>query len=263
MSPESPRRRCLAAIGLVLAAAFSAASAEPGPSSPPGIDSFYSGKIAALFAKDLEPPAADFDGSLRLLRIDAPANRLYVGLRQEMIVRASVEAVAAVLDDFADYPRMFDDLLRAVPTETGPGAFSLLQEQRVPVPFVKNLTFTLNYLVDDRGAAGKGYLYKLMESNRLKFDDGMIRLSRTREGECRFLEYDFALADWGVLGGVAPSKIWAASISGTIVSDLSVKLRAEHPDWDLARVRAEAKREASKYDLRRIVSETLPADAAF
>ena len=238
-------------------------SPSPVLSSPPGIDSFYSEKLASLFARDLEPPATDFDGKLRLRRIDAPASKLYVGLRQEMIVHASVEAVVAVLDDFADYPRMFDDLLRAEATETGPGAFSLLQEQRVPIPFVKAATFTLNYLVDDRGPDGKGYLYKLKESNRLKFDDGMIRLTRTQGGECRFLEYDFALADWGALGSLAPSKIWAASISGTIVSDLTIKLRAEHPDWNLGRVRDEAKREASKYDLRRIASEALPADAAF
>lgn len=180
-----------------------------------------------------------------------------------MVVRASVEAVAAVLDDFTDYPRMFDGLLRAEAAWTGPASFSLLQEQRVPVPFVKNATFTLNYLVDDRGSAGKGYLYKLKEGNRLEFDDGMIRLVRTPEGDCYFLEYDFALADWGLLAGIAPSKIWESSIAGTIVSDLTIKLRAEHPDWALDRVRKEAKREASRYDLKRIAAEGVPAAAAF
>lgn len=247
----------------ILAFASAAIAAEPGHSSPPGIDSSYSASLAGVFSKLVEPPAADFDGNLRLRRIDARTNKLYIGIRQEMIIRAPVEAVVAVLENFADYPRMFDDLLRAEATKTGPDTFSLLQEQRVPIPFMKNATFTLNYLVDDQGAAGKGYLYKLKESNRLLFDDGMIRLTRTPEGECYFLEYDFVLADWGSLGGIASSKIWEASILGTIVSDLTIKLRVEHPDWDLSRVRAEAKREAAKYDPKQIATEAVSSDVAF
>jgi hypothetical protein len=226
-----------------------------------GIDSIYSARLKNLFMKEVSVPPKGSPGVLKIYRINTPSNELYIGMKQEMVVKASVSDVAGVLDDFAKYPEMFEDLAKVEIVSRNNGGFSLLQEQKVPIPFISNVVFTLNYFVDDSQPGRKGYLYKLKESNNMKFNDGMIKLVRISENECFFIEYDFVSADWSLLGSIASSKIWESSIEGAVFSNMIIKLKAEHPDWHYSRIKKEAKKITSSYNLTEIVKEGIPADS--
>jgi hypothetical protein len=226
-----------------------------------GINSIYSERLKNLFLKNMTIPQKGSPDALKISRINTPSKELYIGMKQEMIVKASVRDVAGVLDDFAHYHEMFDDLVKAEIVSYSSSGFSLLQEQNIPIPFVSNLVFTLNYFVDKALPDRIGYLYKLRNSNNMNFNDGMIKLARISDNECYFIEYDFVSADWSLLGSIASNKIWESSIEGAILSNMIIKLRAEHPDWSYSKVKKEAKKITASYNLSEIVKTGIPADS--
>ena len=266
LSALTARPAILLAFALILSSGLSLTgevrnSTGPRTVSLKGVDSIYSERVKQLFLKDLEADRKNATSRLVLQRIDTPSKPLYIGLRQEMIIHAPMREVARVLDDFQQYAQLFDGLVKAEVVEKGDHYFSLFQEQTVPIPFVPDVTFTLNYYVDDSLPTQKGYLYKLKESNNLKFNDGMIRLEAISDNECYFLEYDFVFADWSILGSFANKQVWKSSIEGSLESNLVVKLKAEHPEWTPKQIKAEAKREKAKYDIDTIIATGKPADA--
>ncbi len=57
-----------------------------------------------------------------------------------------------------------------------------------------------------------------------------------------FTEFDFFDAQWGPL----PTwLVWRESLKGAFTSDVAVRLRAEKPTWDFARITAQATRLAA------------------
>ena len=226
-----------------------------------GVNSIYSVRLKNLFLKNMTIPQKGSHDALKITRINTQSNELYIGMKQEMIVKASVRDVAGILDDFAHYHEMFDDLVKAEIVSYSNSGFSLLQEQNIPIPFVSNVVFTLNYFVDKALPDRMGYLYKLKSSNNMNFNDGMIKLARISDNECYFIEYDFVSADWSLLGSIASNKIWESSIEGAVVSNMIIKLKAEHPDWPYSKVKKEAKKITASYNFAEIVKTGIPADS--
>src|SRR5262249_17999024 len=83
------------------------------------------------------------------------------------------------------------------------------------------------------------YRYQLKESNRLWHSDGAIVLEAVGN-RTRYTEWDFFDADYGIAKTLAPTRIWREAIEGMYLSDIAIKLKAEHPDWENKEVRKES-----------------------
>ncbi len=181
------------------------------------------------------------DGPINIRCIETAGNPLYIGLEQFMEIDAPFERVAAVLDDFAHYKDLFPDFEDIHVVSQDKNKFVLFWEQHIPVFFIPNVKYEINYLIDSSVPSRRVYRYQLRKSENMRNNDGMIVIEK-REARTRYTEWDFYDADWGLLKTVAPGRIWKESVEGIYLSDAAIRLKAEHPDWDYPKVKKESKK---------------------
>jgi hypothetical protein len=190
-------------------------------------------------------PALDLPGpeepGLALACFTTPGEPRYVGVRQEMVVQASLATVAAILDDIPGYAALYPDCVSVtvVPGSRSGGSYLTAWERRVPLFFVPNTRFTLRYDVDRSRPERIDYRYRLQEPGRITESDGLVVLEALPDGATRFVEYDFFEAGWGPL---PISMVWTESLSGVYLSDVSTRLKAERPGWSSHQIHREARR---------------------
>jgi HD-GYP domain-containing protein (c-di-GMP phosphodiesterase class II) len=115
----------------------------------------------------------------------------------------------------------------------------------------------MGYLIDRSSPSRTIYRYQLHQSGKLKNSDGLIVVEKAGKA-VRYTEYDFWDADYGLLKTLAPSKIWTASVEGIYQSDVAIQLKAEHPDWDYAKVRKESEEAKKGFPFEDKVKERKP-----
>ena len=221
-------------LGALLAAVPGAADEAPDGRYRAVIDEL----VATWPALDRPVPGAP---GLALTCLDTPGEPRFVGARQEMVIQASLAAVTAILDDVAHYADLYPDVV-AVSVVAGSQSGSrylTAWERRVPLFFVANTRFSLMNDVDRSVPERVVYRYWLQARGRLTQSDGVVILEALGRDQVRFVEYDYFEAGWGPLPvGV----VWTKSLRGLFMSDLSLKLKAEHAAWSYREIHAEATR---------------------
>jgi hypothetical protein len=218
-----------------------------------GVNSPYSELLKTYFQSDAlkkRTPAA----SLTIECLQTENDMLYIGIQQEFIVKAPLSRLVAVLEDFNNYPAMFEDVVKAAFTKKSDGYYTLWQEQKIPVPFVSNIKYSQSYYIES-APKSRRYLYKLLEGKDFKYNDGMIQITKLNDNECSFYEVDFVYGDWSVIGKIANDTVWKSAVKGAIVSNMTIKIRAENPDWSMDKVKDEAHRISDAIDYAGIVSK--------
>ena len=189
------------------------------------------------------------DGTPLVLEcLQTPDQPQTVGVRQEMIIAASLQEVAAVVDDFAHYAQLFPDLIdvHVVRGSQDTNRFLVSWEQHVPVFFIPNVTYETTYLVDSSVSGRISYRYKLKEKGTVKATDGLVVLEAVAPGRTRYTEVDFIEADFGPFSA---STAWQLTVTGLFRSDVALKLKAEHAGWSYEKIRLEADRLLERYPI--------------
>jgi hypothetical protein len=152
-----------------------------------------------------------------------------------MTIDAPLADVARILDDVPHFRNLFPDCVDVqVVDRSGDGTrFITAREQRVPVFFIPNTRYQLSNVVDRSVPGRVVYRYRLLQSDDVTNSDGVVILVADGPTRTRYTEIDFFRARWGLL----PTRlVWSKSLRGIFLSDVAVKLKAEHPDWTYARV---------------------------
>jgi hypothetical protein len=197
--------------------------------------------LATWPAQDQPGPPRPSGPGVALTCFDTPGEPRYVGVRQEMVVEASLAEVAAILDDIPHYGELYPDLVEVsvVPGSRSGARYLTAWERRVPLFFVPNTRFSLLYEVDRARPGRITYRYRLQSPGRITQSDGLVVLEALPTGATRFVEYDFFEAGWGPL---PVGMVWTESLSGVFLSDEATRLKAENPGWSYRRIQAEARR---------------------
>lgn len=172
--------------------------------------------------------------------------KYYIGVRQKMLVNSKFQELEKVLDDIDGYKEIMPDLKVTKILHKDKNLLTTQWEQIVPVFFISNVRYEVFYLLHSPKPGLKFYRYKLKESKDLIVSDGMIAIEDLGNGKTLFTEYDFWDAHWGALTTFAPGSIWKDSVKGIYLSDLGLKFKAEHPDWDGDKVLEEAEDQFDK-----------------
>lgn len=191
---------------------------------------------------------ASISGKVALECYGTKDEKYFVGAKQYFEIKAPVEKVRSVLDDFAHYKDIFLGLKDVHVVSQDGNRVTTFWEQKIPVFFIPNVKYEMNYLIDHSRSEGSIYRYQLKQSKNIRTSDGLIVIHQKAGNpqETVYLEYDFVDADWGALETFAPSRIWGDTIEGLYASDLAVQYRAEHPDWDFDKVRDESEDHVDK-----------------
>jgi hypothetical protein len=201
-----------------------------------GQDSVYTAWLAEVLRSW---PASRFEvddtRKVHLRCIATPGDENYVGIAQHMTIDAPLAAVEAVLDDVAHYKDLFPGIVdvKIVPGTSSGKRYVTAWEQQVPVFFLPNITYELNYVVDRSTHGTRVYRYQLQRSGQIKASDGMVILEALEPGRTRFAEFDFFKAEWGP---IPTATVWRESVRGAFLSDLGIKLKAENPSWSYSRI---------------------------
>jgi hypothetical protein len=225
-----------AALIALLLAVGQPAGAIPVVDTPDGEASFYGGWLSDVLRSW---PAARVDvdeaRAIELRCIETPGDQGYVGIAQHMTIDAPLPVVEAVLDDVAHYKDLFPGIVDVKVVSGAPAAnrYVTSWEQRVPVFFLPNITYEMNYVVDRSAPGSRVYRYRLQRRGQIRSSDGMVILEALESGRTRFVEFDFFKADWGPLPTGA---VWRESVRSAFLSDVAIKLKAENPAWNYARI---------------------------
>jgi hypothetical protein len=182
---------------------------------------------------------------IRVECLETPGQEFYVGIGQLIRINAPFEAVEAVMDDVASYQKLFPGFADVHLVSRQGDRQVTAWEQRIPVFFIPNAKYEMEYVITKPSTERKVWRYQLLRSKTVKVDDGLIMIERDGQAT-RFVEYDFWDAEWGVLKSLAPGRIWNDSLEGLVKTGLAIKLKAENPsksnEWahDEARDRVKA-----------------------
>lgn len=191
--------------------------------------------------------------------IETPGHPDVIGVRQTMVVNAPLSQVEAVLDDINHYQDLFPGYADIHIVSQEENKLVSYWEQHIPLFFVPNVKYEMNYLLNKGSKARKIYRYQLKQSKSLKSSDGLIVIesdsSNSSQERTYFYEYDFFDADWGVLKTIAPSRIWNDSIEGIYLSDVAIKLKAENPKWTYEKIVEEGKKFLEQYPVKQVIEQ--------
>jgi carbon monoxide dehydrogenase subunit G len=231
-----------------------------------GIQSVYTPLVQQSVQSYLSPKnrkAANEFLDLKLKCFERPGNHLYIGVGQTQTIQAPLSKVKEVVDDVEHYVDLFPDYKKiSVLTREG-NSFVTDWEQIIPIPFVSNIRYQVNYVFEEIKPSTWAYRYQLKSSKDLIANDGVIFLEKITEGSTLFTEYDFWDAHWGLAKTFAPSKIWRDSVEGVAVSDLSIKLKSENPSWTYAQIQDQAKKMLSRENIEKCVENKKPFEGSF
>lgn len=213
-----------------------------------GISSRYTAPLLSVLKS--WPPPIDYASKdpvpVKIVALSVPDEEFYIGAQQWMWVEAPMATVDKVLRDVNHYAEIFPGY-EDIHVESAQGNRMITYwEQRIPLPFVSNVKYRMLYLIDDAKKDRVVYRYQLKDSSTLYHSDGAIVIEAVG-ARTRYTEYDFFDADYGIAKTLAPSRIWRDGLEGMFLSDLGIKLRAEHPEWESKQVRKEADKILDQY----------------
>jgi hypothetical protein len=234
-----PRRPTLLAAAVLLLGVTAPAARAEDEAGGPGQYRALLDEVVARWRPAVAAP--DPSQSLRLTCLTTPGEEKYVGALQEAVIEAPLSAVAAVLDDVPHYRDLFPDTVdvHEVPGSRQGDRFVTAWEQKAPAFFLPNIRFELVYQVDRTDPARVDYRYWLLRPGTIRHSDGAVLLESLGPGRTRFTEFDFFDAAWGP---VPLSMVWSEALKGMFLSDVALRLKAEHPARSYAEVADEAAR---------------------
>jgi hypothetical protein len=173
--------------------------------------------------------------------IETEGNRFYVGLEQFMTVSAPIERVAAILEDIDSYAKLFPGYDDVHVSARDGNHLLTFWEQHIPIFFVPNVKYEVDYLIDSSSSDRRVYRYQLHKSAKLIKNDGMIVLERDGQ-RTSYSELDFYDADWGIAKTFGADRVWTESVEGIYLSDVAILEKAENPAWSYEKIADESKK---------------------
>ena len=215
---------------------------------PEGIESFFSRKLSRAL-KTWPPGNIEKNWESKrpvwIRGIKTEGNSTYVGTETQMLIQANLRRVSSLIEDFESYPTFFHNIKAVRITAREGNKITTFWERYAPIFFLPNIKYEQVYIIDnkktdnnekdnnekDNNEKRVTIRYQLKSADSIKFADGLLVLEA--EGETtRLTAFDFFSAKWGILGGIAPSKIWRESVENGFKDDIALKTHSEHPDWN-------------------------------
>jgi hypothetical protein len=198
-----------------------------------------------LIAESRGTSITDVKDLIRLTCINLKNNRYYIGVKQELVIKAPIKTVSGILEDIDHYKELFPGYKDVHVVKREDDKLLTFWEQIVPVPFVSNIKYQMIYKMGWLSSTERLFRYQLVAPTELLSSDGFILLKANSPTETSYLEYDFFDAKWGAAKFMGMRKIWYDSVEGLALSDIATKFQAENAKWSHERSLSEARK--SKY----------------
>lgn len=177
---------------------------------------------------------------IQMVKIPTADRNYYVGFKKCMEIRAPLSAVARVIEDVEHYEQLFPGDKRVRILAKDRNKTTLAWERVIPVFFVPNEKYQLDYLSAAVGPGVKMYRTQLKQGDRLRFSDALVVIEAKGPNLTLYSDYEFYEADYGIglfgINAVGSKEIWKESLRGSYLSLLSIRFKSENQDWDYKRI---------------------------
>lgn len=185
-----------------------------------------------------------------------PERDYSIGFKKCMIIDAPVAKAAAVIDDFANYQKLFPGFKTVIQMSQTQEETVLEWEKEIPFFLASNIKYQMAYFSNEPQSGRKFYRYQFRKGDRLKYSDGIEVFETLPNGKTLFTNYEFYDADYGIglfgINAVSAQTVWKESLEGSYRSILSIRFKAEHPQWSYEKVKSEAEVILKKIDLAKV-----------
>lgn len=180
------------------------------------------------------------DGAFRITCHSHPDRPFYMGASITQTVNESLTNVEKVVDAVDKYQELFAGFDEINKTESLPEGFSVFWHRPIPVPFIPDLRYETVYLNKKWSPVKKTYRYQMKNRiDLLKSVDGMIVIDGQGAKKTRITQFLFWDGKYGPLETFSPTGIWKDNMRDVYQSNLAIKMRAENPTWDGAKLKEE------------------------
>lgn len=189
-----------------------------------------------------EPPQSDLkhrESPILAKAWETPGDEDYIGLQKKMMVSAPIETLDQIMSDFGHYVDLFPEFKEIKVIKQNSTEILTRWQRPIAFPFVPDVLYETAYQVDRSRPDRKVYRIQLRRSNRVWVSDDLVVIEKKGPALTQFSSFSFFEADWGPVRILGSGIIWKDSIEGAVLSDLSFKLRAEHPDWTPQKIQSE------------------------
>ena len=223
-----------------------------------GPESVYTTRMISL-AKNWRETSEDYKkrntGPFEFKCVTTPGSATYVGVERRMLIKAPIARVKLLLESYSEYAKLLYGFADVGILRREDNKVVAKFEQIVPI--LPNVHYEMSYL-ETTGLSGRLlYRYQLREGRTLRFNDGLVVIEPTKDGQTYFTAVGFFDANWGLLT-FSKDRIWRTSTEGVIISDLSILTKAENPTWTFEKAREQAKAMAATVPLEKIVEQRSP-----
>lgn len=196
---------------------------------------------------------------IQMIKLPTEGRPYYVGFKKCMNIQAPLATVAGVMDDVEHYEQLYPGDKKVQILSRDRNKTTLAWERKIPVFFVPNEKYQMNYLSASSGPGIKMYRSQLKQGDRLRFSDAIVVIEASGPKSTLYTDYEFYEANYGIglfgINAVSSESVWKESLEGSYLSLLAVRFKAEHLDWDYEHV-AKASTEAfGKIDLKKNLTE--------
>ncbi len=181
--------------------------------------------------------------------IDTEGAPLLMGFEQQVVIEAPMEAVSAVIERMERYPELFSGLAEVQVERQSASHWSTRWEQRIPLLFVPNIHYQMEYVIGSPIPGKRLFRYQLKASGDLKSSDGAVLLETLGTGRTLYSEWDFYEADWGIAATFGRGWLWRRNAEGVVLSTLAIKAKSEKPGLTESQARELAETWASQQGL--------------
>ncbi|MBX7231623.1 MAG: hypothetical protein K1X29_06010 [Bdellovibrionales bacterium] len=212
-----------------------------------GVKSEYSEPLKKILLKWIHQPEVEKpsptkgSNAIEITCWSHAKDSLYIGVEQRMVIQAPLAEVSAILQDFNNYKKLFEDFADVHEVSREGKKIITYWEQKIPIPFVPNIKYNMIYFIQEISPDSTYFLYQLLKSGKITFSDGFIFLKKITENKVLYIEYDFFNAQWGSAKIFGVKKLWQDAVKSLALSDLAIKVKAENKDLDSKNVLKKSK----------------------
>lgn len=175
-------------------------------------------------------------GDMILRAIKTPGHPHTIGLVKHSIVKVPFEKVTALMEDYPDYYKMWENVVSASILSKDGNRWITAWTRRRPAFFMPEIHYKMEVVIDKSVPGRAVYRQQFISGDSLYFSDGLVIVEKLGDQLTRISVLDFFNANFGPFRGLIEGVIWHRSLENAFKDDVAFRLKLEHPDWSVDKI---------------------------
>jgi hypothetical protein len=211
--------------------------------------SFYSARIMK-FMENWPPPTLSLsdNGKGEIIRaIKTPQDSDTIGMVKHFELAYAFEKVIQVLEDYPGNTNIWSDIQEVSVLGREGNVLWVRWTRSRPAFFLPKVQYEMLITIDRSTPKRVVYHNQLISGNLTDSSDSLVIIEDLVSNRTRISVLNFFTPAMGAFRALVESKIWKKSMRNGYEDDLALRLRLEHPDWNVEKIHDQAEEIADHF----------------